>query len=122
MRERKQASIAVPEVRVRVLARYAKTRAAERGVPFDPDLSDLLPPPTHCPVLGVPIDYRTGVGKQPFGPSIDCIDPAGGYVKGNRLVVSARANTIKNNASPDQIRKVADFYARLTAPKSGGGS
>lgn len=87
-------------------------------MPFDPDITDLLPAPSHCPVLGVPIDYRTGVGKQPFGPSIDCIDPARGYVKGNRLVVSTRANTIKNDATVAELRAVADFYSRLSTQSS----
>lgn len=112
-----------PDTRVRRLARGAHRRARALGIPFDKDLSDLLPAPTHCPALGVPLNYSAQPGKggqRFFSPSIDRIDPKGGYVKGNRIIVSLLANTIKTNATPDQIRKVADFYSRLSAAKSGG--
>jgi hypothetical protein len=104
---------AVPEVRICDLARKARQRAEARGLDFDEDLSDLLPLPTRCPALGIPLRWATGEGPLRDGPSIDRIDPAKGYVKGNRIVVSCLANQIKSSATPDQIRKVADFYEGL---------
>lgn len=112
---RKRERQADPEVRIRVLACHARGRAQWKGLDFDPDLSDLLPPPTHCPVLGIPIDYSTGRGLRPDSPSIDRIDNSRGYVHGNRIVISRRANTIKNDATVAELRAVADFYARLSA-------
>lgn len=117
-RERENAQwrerLADPERRIRRLATDARLRAKARGLPFDEDLSDLLPPPIHCPVLDIPLSYATGQGQRWNAPSIDRIDPAQGYLKGNRIVVSVLANQIKSTATPDQIRKVADFYERLT--------
>lgn len=102
-----------PDTRIRLLAQYARRRAKARGLAFDEDLSDLLPPPTHCPALGIPLCYESGRGWRDSSPSIDRIDNCKGYVKGNRVVVSDLANKIKTSATHDQIRKVADFYERL---------
>ena len=43
--------------------------------------------------------------------------PNKGYVKGNIIVVSMRANRIKTDATFDEIRKVADFYEKLLKDK-----
>ena len=46
-------------------------------------------------------------------PSLDRIDNTKGYEKGNVIMVSLMANSIKNQATPDQIQKVATFYKKL---------
>jgi hypothetical protein len=110
-RRRNRKLLEDPTVRVRALAMHARVRAKERGLDFDEDLSDLLPPPTRCPVLGIPIDYGMGKKKPPpNGPSIDRIDPARGYVKGNRVVISWRANRLKSDATSDELAALAMFY------------
>ena len=43
--------------------------------------------------------------------------PNKGYVKGNIIVVSMRANRIKTDATFDEIRKVEDFYEKLLKDK-----
>jgi hypothetical protein len=50
-------------------------------------------------------------------PSLDRIDNTKGYEKGNVIMVSHMANSIKNQATPSQIKKVADFYMKLYAEK-----
>ena len=68
--------------------------------------------PTHCPALGLELDYT---GKDPIrGWSIDKLNPAQGYVPGNVAIVSRLANTIKSNATADQIRRVADWVDAQT--------
>lgn len=47
-------------------------------------------------------------------PSIDRIDPKRGYVRGNVVVVSMRANSIKREATIDELRKMVAFYESLT--------
>lgn len=105
--------LADPEKRIRELARGAHRRAKRRGLAFDNDISDLLPPPTHCPALGIPIDYSVGKGQRKTSPSIDRIDNTRGYVKGNRVVVSLRANERKSDLSVADLCRMADFYKRL---------
>ena len=46
-------------------------------------------------------------------PSVDRIDPNGGYVRGNIVVVSWRANRLKGNAMVNELRAIADFYEQL---------
>ena len=36
-----------------------------------------------------------------------------GYVRSNIIVVSMKANRIKNDATVNEIKKVADFYEKL---------
>jgi hypothetical protein len=72
--------------------------------------------PTHCPALDIELDYSYGgKGKHSHdnSPSLDRLDNARGYVKGNVIVVSCLANRIKNSSTPAQLARVAAFYAGL---------
>lgn len=46
-------------------------------------------------------------------PTLDRIDNAAGYVPGNIVVVSYMANSIKTNATPEQVLAVGQFYSAL---------
>jgi hypothetical protein len=90
-----------------------KSRAKQAGIDFDLIFEDVIFP-SHCPALGTLLDYTFGNGKcPPNSPSFDRIDPRKGYVTGNVIVISSRANTIKNNASVDELLRVASFYQQL---------
>jgi hypothetical protein len=70
--------------------------------------------PTHCPVLGIELDYRTlsgGRAKRNNSPSLDRWDNNQGYVVGNVFVISHRANRLKSDASVDELERIAK-YAR----------
>lgn len=86
--------------------------AEKRGVPFSIQIEDLLPLPTLCPVLGLPIQHGKAGGED-GSPSIDRIVPTKGYVPGNVIVVSLKANRIKNDATPEELMAVAKFYVAL---------
>lgn len=72
--------------------------------------------PEFCPVLGIKLDYDTPIGQRthnnPCAPSLDRWDNSKGYIKENVFVISLRANQIKGNATPDELRRVA-LYASL---------
>lgn len=68
--------------------------------------------PTHCPVLGMKLDYSGSCTKE-NSPSFDRVDPKKGYVRGNVLVVSWRANRIKNDGTPEEHMRIATYYSRL---------
>lgn len=92
----------------RMLAR-AKARARERGHEFDLELSDIHIP-THCPVLGIALVAHKGrSGGNPNSPALDRIDNNKGYVKGNVMVISHRANMMKVDASPEELIKFAKW-------------
>lgn len=44
-------------------------------------------------------------------PSLDRIEPDLGYVAGNAIVISNRANRLKSDATIDELRAIASFYA-----------
>ena len=89
----------------------ARKRAAERGLGFDLESRDVEIPKV-CPALGIPLVVsRTSAG--PGSPSIDRINNDLGYVRGNVIVVSHLANTIKSAATPKQLRQVVQFYTDL---------
>lgn len=88
-----------------------------KGIPFDLSLEDIHIP-DYCPALGIKIELCS-VGKPVDGsPSLDRIRPELGYVKGNVVVVSMLANTIKNKATPEEVYAVAIFYRELTSSNS----
>jgi hypothetical protein len=74
--------------------------------------------PLKFGVKGYAFRDKRGVQTPDDSPSVDRIDPNGGYVKGNVVVVSYRANLIKTNASVDELCKIADYYRKLTAKES----
>ena len=66
--------------------------------------------PLLCPVLGVKLDYAgNGKGRSEFSPSFDRLDSTLGYVPGNVVVMSWRANRLKNDGTAEEHRAIADF-------------
>jgi hypothetical protein len=92
-----------------------KCRAKVRGLEFDLTIEDFVVPEL-CPVLGVPlIRNREGYASD-HSASLDRIDNSKGYVKGNVVWVSRKANTMKNNATLDELKKVVAFYEVFNIP------
>lgn len=83
------------------LLRSAKQRAKTKGLEFDIDISD-IPLPEKCPLLGIPLNTSFGRATD-NSYSIDRIDSSKGYIKGNVWVISKRANTLKGNASLEEL-------------------
>lgn len=83
----------------------ARQRAKRKNLEFNIDIQDIFIP-TRCPLLGVVLEM-SGDPSLYNSPSLDRIDPLKGYIKGNVWVISKRANSIKTNASLDEIEKVA---------------
>lgn len=102
------------------LCARARRRGRQRGLEATIMPADLVWP-THCPVLGIELDYpvRSGERKDqaaaPNWPSLDRWDSTKGYVPGNVFVISYRANTLKNNATLGELLKIAEY---LRAPPS----
>ncbi|MBB3990312.1 hypothetical protein [Croceicoccus naphthovorans] len=66
------------------------------------------------PILGIPIYIaKGGRGGKDHSPSLDRIRPKLGYVPGNVIVISNRANRLKSDATIRELRDIASFYATL---------
>lgn len=77
----------------------AKSRAKKCNLEFNLDITDIQIPEL-CPVLKIKLVFGSRTGNT---PSIDRIDSTKGYVKGNVQIISHLANTMKNNATPEQL-------------------
>ncbi|MBX3477667.1 MAG: hypothetical protein KF910_08670 [Brevundimonas sp.] len=88
----------------RALVDRAKQRARRKDVPYGLRRQDLVIP-DHCPVLGIPL--VVGGSRSDASPSLDRIDPGGGYVPGNVRVISDRANRLKGDRSLAGIQALA---------------
>lgn len=67
--------------------------------------------PKKCPILGIRLFH----GKGKFGPNSPTLDRKNnkkGYVPGNVQVISHRANVMKNDASPKDLRAFAAWVRR----------
>jgi hypothetical protein len=89
----------------------ARLKSKRRGWDCDLTMDDIILP-DRCPVLGIPLMIGDGKMTQ-NSPSLDRIDNAKGYVKGNVIVVSLRANAIKNDATVEELGRVFRFYRDL---------
>lgn len=64
--------------------------------------------PLICPILGIELDWFSEY-TQENSPSFDRVDPTKGYIPGNVIICSWRANRIKNDGSAEEHRKIAEF-------------
>ena len=84
-----------------------KNKCSKRNVKFDITVDDLVFH-SHCPALGIPLDYFNNTTSD-NSPSIDKIIPKKGYIKGNVQVISMRANRVKSNATLEDLMKISDY-------------
>ena len=103
----------------------ARNRAKRLGIPFDLTieyLRELAFATTHCPLLDIELRWKTmyGCGNKnkhphPNSPSLDRIVPEKGYVRGNVAIISHKANTMKSNASVEEIIALSQRIRPLMA-------
>lgn len=86
----------------------AKRRAKEKNLEFNLEITDIIIP-EKCPVFNK--KFIIGSNNN-YSPSLDRIDNSKGYIKGNVQVISRKANTIKSNATPEEVMLVAKFMEK----------
>lgn len=84
----------------------AKQRAKQKDFEFNLDAVDIVIP-LRCPILDIEIIRNKSIKAN--SPSLDRIDNTKGYIKGNIMVISNKANTMKNNATPEELIKFAKW-------------
>jgi hypothetical protein len=95
----------------KVMLIHAKQRAIKKGLDFNIDKSDIIIPDI-CPLLNISLfvnDDKLG----PNSPTVDRIVCEKGYIKGNVMVISAKANTAKGNLSFEELNLLIDNLKRV---------
>lgn len=91
----------------------ARHRAKRDGIPCLLTRGDVTIPKT-CPILGIKL--KVGNRKDhDASPTIDKIIPSKGYIKGNVVVISHRANRIKSDATLPELRRLVKFLSSLSS-------
>lgn len=82
-----------------------RAKCNKRGIEFnltEDYLSSILP--ECCPILDIKLEFGRGRSKIRSAPSLDRIDPDSGYVVGNVQWLSQRANAMKQDATPEELK------------------
>lgn len=82
----------------------AKGRAKRKNLEFNISIEDIYIQ-EKCPVLLLPYEKYTDMA-----PSLDRINNNKGYIKGNVIVMSKRANRLKGDFSINEILLLLKFY------------
>ena len=101
------------EQSIKEVLRSAKRRAKVNKLPFNITykyLKSIFPKDGMCPIFFTTLGFSL---KDRFqSASLDRILPECGYIKGNVQWISLRANTIKSNAHPFELMRVARYLVK----------
>ena len=68
-----------------------------------------------CQVTGIPFEWSSGKGRQPFSPSLDQICPGKGYTPENTRIVIWMYNAAKNVFTDADVLKMAYALVKINA-------
>ncbi len=94
---------------LRYMLFYSKRGALKRGIPFELVASDFQDLPTHCPVLGIELEYAADGPRHDGTASIDRVNNSMGYTPSNVRIISWRANRLKSDAAADELRRLVNY-------------
>jgi hypothetical protein len=92
-----------------------KTHAKSKGIEFTISLEYIISiAPDVCPILGIPLSWCVrSKTVTDSSPSIDRIDCNKGYVEGNVIWLSSRANRIKNSGTAEEHLAIYNFLKQF---------
>lgn len=91
----------------RTMHNSAKNNSVARGLEFSIEISDITVPET-CPVYGFLLDTRSGK-RNDRSASLDRVNNDKGYIPGNVVVISWKANRDKRSLSYSQVLSLASY-------------
>jgi hypothetical protein len=97
--------------RLQMLLNASKQRASkynrEHTITLQ-DIKDKYPVDGKCPVFGIDLQFNS-TGFRDNSPSIDRIDSSKGYTADNIQIISWKANSIKRNASLEELILLVNY-------------
>lgn len=97
--------------RLQMLLNASKQRAALKNREHTITLADIqqkYPVDGKCPIFGITLQFNS-VGFRDNSPSIDRIDSTKGYTHDNIQIISWKANSIKRNASLEELILLVNY-------------
>jgi len=92
----------------------ARKRAKLKNIPFEISANYIVTLLTDtCPIYGIEFKWAGNGCTLATSPSIDRINPDLGYVEGNIVVISIKANRIKSAYKAADLYKVADWLYEI---------
>lgn len=102
--------------RKRDIVNRIKAQARHKNILVDETLSvEDIEWNEYCPILGVRLEYFSTGGKKQYSASIDRVVPSKGYVPGNVVAISNRANSIKSDIGLEQARNLVKYLEEHTS-------
>lgn len=93
------------------ICNIARTRAKENNIEFNIISEDIILT-EYCKYLKKPLIYGNNKACK-YSASIDRINPKKGYIKDNIEIISMLANTMKNNASIEELKTFSNSILEL---------
>lgn len=75
------------------------------------DLLMMYPKDGLCPVFNVPLKFGDK-NDRTYSPSLDRLDPHGGYTVENVRIISWKANRLKSNATSTELEAVVAYMKK----------
>jgi len=95
------------------IIRNSKYTAIRRDIYFDLKYTD-FEIPEYFPILNIKLSYmQESDGNSPHHATLDRIDNSNGYVKGNVIIMSRLANSMKNQADFNQLTMFCNNIPKL---------
>ena len=99
--------------RFAIRMRSCRARAKEKSLAFDIDTDYIVSIWTGiCPVFKTELDINSKRGQKGHA-QLDKIDPKLGYIRGNVVWLSERANRIKDDATTEDLEKLLQWLKSL---------
>ena len=98
---------------IKIKLSTARLTARSRKIEFSITEDDFSELPEYCPLLNVKLDYVYGNGRNLNAASIDRIDNSKGYIAGNVWIISLLANTMKNEATIEQLLEFSNNVIKI---------
>lgn len=96
---------------------WSKDRSKRKGIVFDLSnesvVAALALSENRCTYCSIPFNFQRTIQTRRDSPTLDRIVPSLGYTPQNVVVCCYRCNMIKNEATPEELRRLSDTVSRL---------
>jgi hypothetical protein len=104
--------------RITQLVRMARVRSKNKNMCCDLEIADILRRVKNGKCEATGIEFNLTDVHSPLAPSIDQIEPGGGYTQDNVMVVAMIYNSMKQDYTSEQVCHFVEHLQSLPSPKT----